>query len=189
MTSIKLKQKFVISVVVASLSLSFLTCPARSGVTVPPAVSQKPDKTNIEQPQAGTREQAEWREKLRSAKVVRGLLIGSTAGSAIAGSALIIAGAIQNADAKNTPGCSQTGDTIWCIDERSTKQAQDKIDASKQKMTFGLSVSLVSLGLGVWTYFQHQKVQELEDFGFARGFKLTLDPQTRQLQLAYRHRF
>ena len=125
------------------------------------------------------------------AKTVRTVLLTTTAASFVAGSALAIAGKLENNEAKNTPGCNDYGgNTVFCNDEKSTKEANDKINSSLDKMKTGLIILGAGAGLALGTYLGHRHVEKLKKWGFLKGLQIGFNPANlEEIQVAYAYKF
>jgi hypothetical protein len=81
----------------------------------------------------------------------------------------------KNKSAEDVPGCSLSGDTVFCKDSQSTAEAQRRIDDGISKMATGLIVFLVGSGLSTVGLFKHNKVADLQRRGKKRGYSVSFD--------------
>lgn len=141
-----------------------------------PAIETETPSRKIASTASYLESQEAWKERLTEVKTQRNVLYVFGIGGAVAGMALIAGGVSDNNDAKNTPGCSQSGTTLYCDDEETTKQAQDKIDKGDQKMATGSVVALAGAGLIVWGVMRGAKARRIEREGKNKGYSFDLKP-------------
>jgi hypothetical protein len=146
--------------------------------------SSKPQATKVE-PEG----QLEWQNRVQELKVQRNSLYVLGIGGTVAGIALISSGVSDNQSAKDTPGCSQSGSTVICDNEQSTKEAQDKIDEGDKKMATGSIVAIAGAGLIVWGAFRGAKANKVQHEGERKGYSLTVLPKRDGMNLVLNKSF
>jgi hypothetical protein len=129
-----------------------------------------------------------WQTRYSDAKATTTTLFVVGGVSLIAGGVLVAAGSSDVNDARNTPGCSISGNTITCYNQSATNEAQSKLDSGKSKLTTGLLLAAV-LGGGflTWGGLSLGKLSRLKKQGRREGY-LTFDVnpgRDREVRLAY----
>lgn len=152
------------------------TAASDSGSSAPAVEMGSSPETNPLPGKSYLESQAAWQERLSEVKGQRNILYVLGIGGTVAGVALIAGGVSDNNDAKNTPGCSQSGTTVYCKDAETTKQAQDKIDEGDQKMLTGSVAALAGAGLIVWGALRGGKARRIEAEGKNKGYSFDLRP-------------
>jgi hypothetical protein len=130
-----------------------------------------------------------WRGRLTDLRAQRTGLMVLGIGGAVAGLALIGSGVKDNQDAQDTPGCSVSGSTVYCQDEESTRQAQDKIDKGDQKMAIGGVAALAGAGFIVWGAMRGAKARRLQRDGVNSGYTVDVRPNRDGLSLVLNRNF
>lgn len=142
-----------------------------------------------EAPKVESEGQLDWQKRVQELKVQRNSLYVLGIGGTVAGIALISSGISDNQSAKDTPGCSQSGTTVYCQDEETTRQAQEKIDEGDKKMATGSIVALAGAGLIVWGALRGSKARKLENEGERKGYSLSVLPKRDGMSLVMNKSF
>ena len=115
-------------------------------------------------------EKVRWQQELDTAQTEHVALWALAAGGTVVGIAGLVGSSKDKSDAENTPGCSVSGTTIFCQDERSRAQAQSKLDSSKSEATVGVIGLLVGAGFILWAVHQGNEVDSIRRRGRQNGF-------------------
>ena len=119
---------------------------------------------------------AAWKNRLDEVKSQRNALYVFGVGGAVAGAAIFASGYQDNMDVEDTPGCSRSGSTVTCKDQKSTDEAQDKLDKSFQKMIVGDVAMLAGGGLIVWGVLRGAKARRIAAEGKKMGYSFDIRP-------------
>ena len=140
-------------------------------------------------PETNTRKIA-WQKDLNQAENSRTAFYLLGIAGVVVGTSVFIKGQDENQSARDVPGCSVSGNTVFCPDAQTTQEAQDKIDSGEQKMTTGLVVLLVGSLCVLGGAMQQKKVNEIKAKGKRNGFALEINgPSDKRVALAYRYQF
>ena len=115
-----------------------------------------------------------WRNQVESSRNMGNNLFVLGGISAAGALGLFIAGYQDVRDAENVEGCYRSGSTIYCKDEASRKESEEKVDDSRGKIIGGSALLSAATGLIVWGVFKKIKASRLFRRGAAKGYSLSM---------------